>query len=129
MQKLEKQKEKEQKQKEKQVMRTDDALKIIFINIPLCMQLCKFKFHFYMPDFWKFREDRLSRKNNQRAMRPAFHLFFSQITLEALKITLFSTNELTEPILSDKIGYKLALIGKFNQYCVDVYIKIDYIMS
>ena len=47
--------------------------------------------------------------------------FASQTTLEALRMTLFNTIELTDHLLSDDIGYDFVLTGKFNQDCIEEY--------
>jgi hypothetical protein len=46
--------------------------------------------------------------------------FASQTTLQALRMTVFSTIELTDYLLGDDIGYDFVLTGKFNQDCVEV---------
>ena len=56
--------------------------------------------------------------NSDKTGIPAFA---SQTTLQALRMTLFSTIELTDHLLSDDIGYDFVLTGKFNQDCIEVY--------
>lgn len=46
--------------------------------------------------------------------------FASQTTLEALRVTIFSTIELTNHLFSNEVNYDFVLTGKLNQDCIEV---------
>jgi hypothetical protein len=49
--------------------------------------------------------------------------FASQTTLEALRVTVFSTIELTEHLFSSEINFEFVLTGKLNQDCIEVCLR------
>jgi hypothetical protein len=49
--------------------------------------------------------------------------FASQTTLAALRVTVFSTIELTEHLYSSEINYEFFLTGKLNQDCIEVCLR------
>ncbi|EFX66625.1 hypothetical protein DAPPUDRAFT_262816 [Daphnia pulex] len=50
--------------------------------------------------------------------------FASQTTFEALRVTVFSTIELTEHLFSSEINYEFVLTGKLNQDCIERFFGI-----